>query len=95
VATLAFDVLEVWREAERLLERIPPTAPDHEAVELAAADLRATYLVLTNESTPLTASAIAACRDTIAWARDVLRVADDNIARDLTKQPVSGAVGTG
>ncbi len=48
--TLIRDTLDVWREAERTLERMPPSSPDHETVALVALRLRETYQRLTDSS---------------------------------------------
>ncbi len=48
--TLIRDTLDVWREAERTLERMPPSSPDHETVALVALELREAYQRLTDSS---------------------------------------------
>jgi hypothetical protein len=53
--TIVEETLEAWRDAERLLERLPALDPDHESVALAVASLRDTYQSLTagaSERTP-------------------------------------------
>jgi hypothetical protein len=42
------EVLKTWRDAERLLETLPPLSRDHETVRLAVTRLQATYQILTD-----------------------------------------------
>ena len=42
------EVLQTWREAERVLDTLRPVTPDHESVRLAIARLKDTYQQLTD-----------------------------------------------
>jgi hypothetical protein len=44
------EVLQTWREAERVLAALPSIDPDHESVELAIFHLKASYRQLTDVS---------------------------------------------
>jgi hypothetical protein len=70
--TIVEDALEGWREAERLLDRVPPLDPDHETVALAVVSLRQTYQNLTDSASERTPSLIANTRDTIERTRKLL-----------------------
>ena len=45
--SLVNETLDLWREAERLLDSLPPTSPDHESVALTVYALRKQYARLT------------------------------------------------
>jgi hypothetical protein len=47
MARLVDDVLEAWREAERLVAELSPVSPHHEAAERAVTTLRSAYQELT------------------------------------------------
>ena len=70
--TIVEDALEVWREAERLLDRITPVDPDHETLALAVASLRETYQNLTDGVSERTPSMISHSRDSIERTRSLL-----------------------
>jgi hypothetical protein len=65
---LVAEVLEDWRAAERLLDELPPTAPDHETVALLIADLREMYQSLTEERIPVTDEILRESRATLERA---------------------------
>jgi hypothetical protein len=69
--TMVEEILATWREAERLLDSLPPVNPDHETVRLAVVRLQATYRQLTSD-TAQTEEIIASSRATIAEAHQVL-----------------------
>jgi hypothetical protein len=71
MARLVEDLLVTWRQAERVLDDLPPVDPDHETVALAIDGLRRTYqeLTLIRESS---AETLRASRETLARARDLL-----------------------
>lgn len=71
--TIVDDALEAWREAERLLDRLPPLDPDHETVALAVASLRQTYHDLTNGASERTPLIIAASRESIERTKGLLK----------------------
>jgi len=71
MSTLIPEALEAWREAERLLDELPPTSPDHETVARLVSELRETHARLLNASA-LTARAIATNRVTIDAARALI-----------------------
>jgi hypothetical protein len=72
VQTLIVDTLKTWREAERALQAIPPTHPDHEAVRRLVIELRAMYADL-SEAPAAPAEIIANGRARIDAARAQLR----------------------
>jgi hypothetical protein len=43
---LVAETLSTWRDAERLLETLPPSSPDHEAVQRMTMQLRDAYTTL-------------------------------------------------
>ncbi len=47
---LVEEVLQTWRDGERLLEELPALSNDHETVRLAVASMHATYSRLTSTS---------------------------------------------
>jgi hypothetical protein len=72
VQTLIVDTLKTWREAERLLQAMPPAHPDHDSVRRLVIELRAMYADLSE--TPATAAEIVAQgRARIEAAREQLR----------------------
>ena len=70
--TIVQEALEAWREAERLLDRLPRLDPDHESVALAVSSLRETYLTLTDGARDRTPALIDHTRDTIERTRELL-----------------------
>ncbi len=70
--TIVEDALEAWREAERLLDRIPPPHPDHDTVASAVTALRQTYKALTDGAVQRTPSLIADCRESIERTKVLL-----------------------
>ncbi len=72
VRTTVAEALEVWREAERLLEELPPLSPDHETVAVIAAESRDLYQRLTNDA-DLTANVLARSHQRIGEAQALLR----------------------
>jgi hypothetical protein len=73
VQTLIVDTLKTWREAERVLQSIPPAHPDHDAVRRLVIELRAMYADL-SETPAAAADVIAQGRARIDAARAQLRV---------------------
>jgi hypothetical protein len=71
MSTLVGEVLETWRQAERLVEHLPPTEPERETAAQLADELRSMYRSLTDidRTNP---DEIAASRDAIARSRAVL-----------------------
>jgi hypothetical protein len=72
VQTLLVETLKVWREAERVLQELPPVEPAHETVRQLVIQLREAYASL-SEQHDLPADAIEAIRAQIESARQVLR----------------------
>ena len=70
--TIVEDALEAWREAERLLDRLPASAPDHEDVVLAVAALRQTYKDLTDGVSRRTPRMVADSRQSIDRTKALL-----------------------
>lgn len=52
------ELLSVWRDAERLLDTLPPMSPDHEAVRAAVVEVRSAYQRVTGGQ-PVTDEALA------------------------------------
>jgi hypothetical protein len=73
VQTLIVDTLKVWREAERVLQNMPPAHPDHETVRRLVIELRAMYADL-SETPAAAAEIVAQGRARIDAARAQLRV---------------------
>jgi hypothetical protein len=65
------EVLSLWREAERLLNELPPEAPERKRVSAEVVSLRRMYRRLTEES-DVTAHMIGAAHDTIISAKATL-----------------------
>jgi hypothetical protein len=72
VQTLIVDTLKTWREAERLLQDLPPVDPDHETVRLLVIQLRTMYASLSESRDP-TSDVIERGRAQIDDARALLR----------------------
>jgi hypothetical protein len=70
--TIVEEALEAWRDAERLLERLPRLHPDHESVALAVASLRETYQGLTTQAAERTPATIERSRESIDTTRALL-----------------------
>jgi hypothetical protein len=70
--TIVEETLEAWREAERLLERLPPVHPDHESVALAVSSLRETYQNLTAGVSERTPAMLTHSRASIDRTRELL-----------------------
>ncbi len=66
------ETLDTWREAERLLEELPPLSPDHETVAAIVVECRATYQRLAFGASR-TADALASARSTLDHAHALLR----------------------
>lgn len=66
------EVLAAWRDAERLLDELPPVDPDHETVRLAVATLRLTYQQLTTGSATDTQLVLVQSLETIERTRTLL-----------------------
>jgi hypothetical protein len=69
--TMVEEILATWRDAERLLDALPPVGPDHETVRLTVVELQATYRDLTGDGAR-TEDVIASSRATISEAHRVL-----------------------
>jgi len=65
------EVLSAWRDAERVLESLPPIGRDHEDVALAVGRMRALYRSLTDGS-DATYAAIEASRTSVEATRALL-----------------------
>jgi hypothetical protein len=72
MSKLVEEVLGAWREAERLLEELPPIDPDHETVRLSVLELRDVYQRLTDARAG-SATALQASREVLDSAGEVLR----------------------
>jgi hypothetical protein len=65
------EILSTWRDAERLLDALPPAGSDHETVRSAVERLQASYQQLTGDDTQ-TDEVIADSRATISQTRDII-----------------------
>ena len=65
------EVLAAWREAERVLDTLPPLSPDHESVRRAVVDLQQTYQAITGNAAA-SAEIIARTHQTLDDAHRVL-----------------------
>ena len=74
------EVLYLWREAERVLDQLPPGAPERTLVSAEVVILKRTYKRLTAES-DATATTVADSRATIEAAQENLARARQRIAR--------------
>jgi|1185.fasta_scaffold1646301_1 hypothetical protein len=79
MSILVADVLEAWREAERLLDGLPALSPDHETVRVTVERLRDLYADLTATSNA-TAATIARGETTLSGARQALERARGRLA---------------
>ncbi|MFL5686033.1 MAG: hypothetical protein ACJ77D_08270 [Chloroflexota bacterium] len=70
--TIVEETLETWRDAERLLEQLPPVHPDHESVALAVSSLRETYQNLTAGASERTPAVVTHSRASIERTRELL-----------------------
>lgn len=70
--TIVEETLEAWRDAERLLKRIPPVDPDHASVALAVRSLRETYQDLTAGASDRTPAVLSQSRASIDRTRELL-----------------------
>jgi hypothetical protein len=75
VASPAVEALETWREAERVLDALPPASPDHETVALLVYEMRSMYQRLT-DSGIASAEVLTASLETLEAARSLLRRLD-------------------
>ena len=70
--TIVEETLQAWREAERLLERLPPVDSDHESVAVAVSSLRETYQNLTAGASERTPALLTHSRASIDRTRELL-----------------------
>ena len=66
------EVLDTWRDAERLLDALPPLDPDHETVRLVVVSLRQSYERVANDAARTTPGVIAQSLDSVRESRDLL-----------------------
>jgi hypothetical protein len=83
MSVLIEDLLDTWRQAERLLEDVTPVHPDHETLLETVAHLRSVYAELTSAS-QATAMKIAAGERALERARRVLDAARTRLDRPTT-----------
>jgi hypothetical protein len=70
--TLIQDTLTLWRDAERVLDHLPPGSPDHETVARLVVHLSSTYARLTTAGDASMAE-LERSRATVQEARALLR----------------------
>jgi transcription initiation factor TFIIIB Brf1 subunit/transcription initiation factor TFIIB len=80
MATLLHETLDLWREAERLLDDLPAVSADHETVAMLVTELRATYTRL-SDADAASSAAIVSGLDTTASARELLEHVRERLAR--------------
>ena len=80
MAILLEELLEVWREAERVLDQLPAGAPERKAIEVNVIELRSMHRLLTDQQLEQTDQLLASSREAIEAAR---RVIARTVARDL------------
>jgi len=68
---LVADTLRAWREAERVVERLPPGSPDHETALLLALELHALFIELTRKR-EASAADLTSSRMTVHHAQELL-----------------------
>ena len=69
MAVLIEELLEVWREAERVLDELPEATPERNVLEGEVIQLRSAHQRLTDRRIEHTAHLLASSRDTIEGAR--------------------------
>ncbi|HUP83225.1 MAG TPA: hypothetical protein VM284_03440 [Candidatus Limnocylindria bacterium] len=70
--TLIVDTLKVWREAERVLQDLPPVHSDHETVRVLVIQLRSLYARL-SETRDVSGDVIDRSKAQIEAAKTLLR----------------------
>ena len=70
--TLVEEALRVWREAERLLETLPSTDPNHAEILTAVDEVRVIYREVTERREYLTEQRIAASQRVIERSEALL-----------------------
>ncbi len=70
---LIVDTLKAWREAERVLELLPPADPKHETVRKLVIELRSLYADV-SAAQALSTDGIASKRTHVEDARERLRL---------------------
>lgn len=85
-ARLMEEALRVWRDGERVLEKLPPLTPDHETVRLAIIRLKATYQRV--------ATMASASDDVLAQNKAVIEEAARVIYEARAGAPADGAATT-
>ena len=80
MAILLEELLEVWREAERVLDQLPVGAPERNVLLVEVVQLRSMHRRLTDQRLEQTDQLLASSREAIEAAR---RVIERTRARDL------------
>ena len=81
MAVLIEDLLDVWREAERVLDELPDATPEHSQLQQDLAELRAMHQRLSDRRIVRTAKVIEASQDTIERARLTIERARERVER--------------
>jgi len=81
VAVLIEELLQVWREAERILEQLPDTTPERTILQVEVGQLRSMHRRLTDRRIEPTAHMVAASHDTIESARRTIERAKERLER--------------
>jgi hypothetical protein len=87
MAVLIEELLDVWREAERVLDELPEANPERHVLEGQLTQLRSVHRHLTDRRIEHTAHMIAASRGTIDAARQTIERARERIDGARTTGP--------
>jgi hypothetical protein len=74
------EILTEWREAERLLDELPPLSRDHETVRLVVNNLRIAYARMA-DSQELSQDALESNRHVLTEARALLELVDSRVSQ--------------
>ena len=79
MAVLIEELLDVWREAERVLDELPEATPERGMLEVEVIELRSVHQRLTDRRIEQTANLIAGSRETIEATRRTIERARQRI----------------
>jgi hypothetical protein len=79
MAVLIEELLDVWREAERVLDELPDATPERSLLEVEVVELRSVHQRRTDRRIEQTAHLIAGSRETIEATRRTIERARQRI----------------
>jgi hypothetical protein len=79
MAVLIEELLDVWREAGRVLDELPDATPERSLLEVEVIELRSVHQRLTDRRIEQTAHLIAGSRETIEATRRTIERARERI----------------